>query len=162
LTQEDHLILQALARDLSLEPRARILPEERLEAILLLGNPKEVEQLVLEENPGMAEYRRAYLYGQAPTRNSRLVEQLQVIYEGRCQICLWHPRQQYHFQLCHGHHIQWLSRGGEDELQNMVLICPNHHAAIHRVDAPLDFSDLTFDFGNHRETIKLDKHLLIG
>jgi 5-methylcytosine-specific restriction protein A len=62
-----------------LESRARILPEERLEAILLLGNPKDVEQLVQEENPGMAEYRRAYLYGQALTRNSRLVEQLKAL-----------------------------------------------------------------------------------
>src|SRR3712207_8348770 len=37
--------------------------------------------------------------------------------------------------LCHGHHIQWLSQGGEDEIENMVLICPNHHTAVHQADA---------------------------
>ena len=159
LTHEDHLILQTISKDLPLEPRARILPEERLEAILLLGSPDEVEQLVREEHPGIAEYRRAYLYGQAPRRNPRLVAELQEMYEGRCQLCLWHPSQHYRYQLCHAHHIQWLSRGGEDEMSNMVLVCPNHHAAIHRVGAPLDFLGLAFDFTTHREQIVLNSHL---
>jgi hypothetical protein len=52
----------------------------------------------------------------------------------------------------------WLSRSGADEIQNMVLVCPNHHAAIH-MDAPLDFVDLSFDFGTHRENLSLRKHL---
>lgn len=159
LNREDHEILKTLSNDLPQEPRACILPEERLEAILLLGDPKEVEKLIVEEKPGMAEARRAYLYSQAPTRNHRLVEELQEKYEGRCQICLWHPHQQYRHLLCHAHHIQWLSRGGEDELQNMVLVCPNHHAAIHRVDAPLDYLDLAFDFYTHREQVMLNSHL---
>lgn len=131
LNSEDHTILKALARDLSLEPRARILPEEQLEAILLLGVSKGVARLIHDEEPGMAEARRLYLYSQAPGRNPKLVEDLQGLYDGQCQICLWHPRRQYQNQLCHAHHIQWLSRGGEDELQNLALVCPNHDAAIH-------------------------------
>ena len=139
ITQQDHLILQAAARDLPLEPHARILPEEKLEAALLLQDPLAVENLILKEHAGIAEERRAYLYSQAPSRNHRLVEELQDLYEGQCQICLWHPRQHYGHSLCHGHHIHWLSRGGEDELANMILVCPNHHSAIHRIDAPMDF-----------------------
>ena len=30
-----------------------------------------------------------------------------------------------------GARIQWLSRGGDDTLENLMLVCPNHHAAIH-------------------------------
>lgn len=37
ITLEDQDILTAVARNLPLEPRARLLPEERLEAALLLG-----------------------------------------------------------------------------------------------------------------------------
>lgn len=159
LTDDDHRILQSIANYLPLEPRARILPEERLEAILLLGNAKEIEYFVREERPGIAESRSAYLYSQAPLRNQRLVEQLQDIYNGQCQICKWHPKRIYFHQLCQAHHIQWLSRGGDDELQNMVLVCPNHHAAIHRVDAPLDYEYLEFDFTSHREKIVLNSHL---
>jgi hypothetical protein len=43
LIQDDHLILQILACELPLEPRARILTKERLEAIMLLGDPKVVQ-----------------------------------------------------------------------------------------------------------------------
>ena len=144
-------MLQAAARNLQLEPRARILPEEKLEAALLLDDPLAVEQLVLQEKPGVAEQRRLYLYNQAPTRNHRLVDELQNLYNGQCQICLWHPRQYYGHSLCQGHHIHWLSRGGDDELTNMVLLCPNHHSAIHKMDAPLDFHDMAFDFGIRQE-----------
>ena len=28
----------------------------------------------------------------------------------------------------------------------MVLLCPNHHAAVHRDDAPFDYGDLAFRF----------------
>lgn len=159
LTPVDHAILATAARNLPLEPRARILPEERLEAAILLGDAKAVEELITKERPGIAEERVTYLYRQAPTRNPRFVQDLQDLYAGRCQICLWHPREQYGYQLCQAHHILWLSRGGEDEPENMILICPNHHAAIHRVDAPLDYQNLVFEFGTHREPVRLNHHL---
>ena len=159
ITQHDNLILQAIARSLPLEPRARILPEEKLEATLLLQDPLAVENLILQENAGVAEERRAYLYNQAPSRNHRLVEELQELYQGQCQICLWHPREHYGHDLCQGHHIHWLSRGGDDELTNMILVCPNHHSAIHKTDAPLDFNDMAFDFVIRREYLQLNLHL---
>ncbi len=159
LTPQDHLILQAAAQGLPLEPRARLLPEERLEAALLLGDRQATQDLIREERPGMVRERQEYLYGSAITRNRDLVQELHELYDGRCQLCLWNPRSIYGHSLCHGHHLHWLSRGGEDTLQNMVLICPNHHAAVHRSDAPLDFQDYAFDFGSHRESLRLNLHL---
>jgi predicted HNH restriction endonuclease len=147
-----------LAKELPLEPRARILSEDKLKAMLLLGDIEAVKNLVGEERPGIAEERRDYFYKQAPTRNQNLFARLQEIYSGRCQICQWNPKNHYGTELCHGHHIQWLSRGGADEIQNMVLVCPNHHAAIHKLDAPLDYVDFSFDFGTHRENLNLTTH----
>lgn len=159
LTLQDHQILLSAAKKLPLEPRARILPEERLEAALLLGDEKTVESLILKESPGIAERRQEYLFKQAPTRNRQLVTDLQNLYAGQCQICLWNPHMRYDKGLCHGHHLQWLSRGGEDVLENMALVCPNHHAAIHSCDAPFDFGDQAFDFGSHREILQINLHL---
>lgn len=159
VTPQDHQLLAIAAKNLPLEPRARILPEERLEAALLLGDEDAVESLILEESPGIAQQRREYLYRQAPTRNRQLVVELQRIYGGKCQICSWDPQTDYGKGLCHGHHLQWLSRGGEDLLENMALVCPNHHAAIHGCDAPFDFGDQTFDFGGRREPLKINLHL---
>jgi hypothetical protein len=159
LSIQDHLILSAIADDLPLEPRARILPEERLEATLLLGNKQAVYDLIEDEKPGVAEERQAYLYQEAPTRNRQLAEKLQELYEGQCQICTWNPRSEYGRNLCHAHHIQWLSRGGTDELSNLMLVCPNHHAAIHQCDAPFDFRAGAFKFEDHKECLQLNVHL---
>jgi hypothetical protein len=158
ITSDDYRILSAAAKSLPLEPRARILPEEQLEANLLLGNEDAVRSFIQEETAGIAQQRREYLFRQAPTRNKTLVRDLQRLYDGKCQVCLWNPRGTYGESLCHGHHIQWLSRGGEDSKENMVLICPNHHAAIHGCDAPLDYSDMAFDFKEHRESLQLVLH----
>ena len=128
----DHFTLMAVAKYLALESRAYILPEEKLEAIVLLGDVTAVEKLVRIEPSGIAEKRKEYLFGPAITRNSQLAQKLHDPYEGKCQICLWNPKDKYGHTLCHGHHIQWLSRGGDDELENMALVCPNHHVAIHR------------------------------
>lgn len=159
ITEEDHRVLREAARDLPLEPRARILPEEKLEAALIMGDRSSVERLVRDEDPGVAEERKQYLYEEAPRRNPDLVDRLQDLYGGRCQVCQWNPVDVYGEPLCEGHHIQWLSRGGDDALDNLMLVCPNHHRAIHRCDAPLDWGDLAYDFGGHRETVALDHHL---
>jgi 5-methylcytosine-specific restriction enzyme A len=161
ITFADHRILVEAARGLPLEPRARILPEERLEAALLLGDREMVYTLLQEERPGVARERARYLYQAAPARNRALADQLQELYDGRCQICRWNPQDGYGRNLCHVHHIQWLSRGGADELDNLALICPNHHAAVHGCDAPFDFREGWFDFGSHVERLALNAHLTL-
>jgi len=50
----DHMRLLAYAEPLPLEPRARLLPEERLEALLLAGDENEVARLVRDEPSGLA------------------------------------------------------------------------------------------------------------
>jgi hypothetical protein len=159
MTANDHLLLVAASRSLPLEWRARILPEERLEAALLLGAADTVNASIRVERPGIAEERARYLYQQATSRNHELVQSLHDLYDGRCQVCAWEPRESYGHSLCHGHHLQWISRGGEDRLENLILICPNHHAAVHRCDAPFDFDDLSFVFPDHREQLRLRDHL---
>jgi hypothetical protein len=158
ISLHDHQVLAAFAENLPLEPRARILPEERLEAAMLLG-AQEVEQLVAGERPGLAERRRTYLFAKAPARNRRHVDELRRLCRGRCQACGWDPPSRYSEELCEGHHLQWLSRGGEDELSNLALVCPNHHRAVHGCDAPFDFRRMAFDFGTRQEMLKLNEHL---
>ena len=162
LTFTDHQKLVSASRTLLLEPRARLLPEERLEATLQLGDEQAVIDLLQEEKPGIIKERQEYLYGKAITRNHDLVQELQKLYDGRCQLCGWGPRSIYGYPLCHGHHIQWLSRGGDDTIGNLMLLCPNHHAAVHRCDAQLDYLDMAFDFGKFRDKLQLDQHISVS
>ena len=159
LTDEDQHILRVACDGLELEPRARLLPEEQLEASVLSGDPDSVARLLQHEGPGLAAERRHYLHRTAPTRSRRLVRDLRSLYDGACQLCEWQPSARYGRELCEAHHAQWLSRGGKDSLANLVLLCPNHHRAVHACDAHLDYADLAFDFGGHREHLRLDSHL---
>lgn len=159
LTDDDRAVLSALSAGLPEDPRARLLPEERLEAAVLLGDHEALDVLIREERPGVAETRQAYLYASAPTRNRHLAQELQTLYAGRCQICACDPPDAYGHTLCHAHHVHWLSRGGADDLENLMLVCPNHHAAIHRTDTPFDFRTGAFPFPFASEALRLNRHL---
>jgi len=162
LSEPDHLRLLDYAKTLPLEPRARLLPEERLEALLQAGDEDAVTRLLQDEPAGIAEERRRYLMTEVVRRDRDLVEQLRNLYEGECQICGWAPRNRYGTELCEAHHVHWLSRGGDDALANLVLICPNHHRAIHRCDAPFDFGCNAFVFTSGNEPLTRLHHTLLG
>jgi 5-methylcytosine-specific restriction protein A len=162
LTDTDHAQLLHYAKALPLEARARLLPEERLEALLLAGDENAVAQLLREEPAGMAEERRRYLMTEAVRRDRDLVKELRHLYAGECQICGWAPLSSYGADLCEAHHVHWLSRGGDDALTNLILICPNHHRAIHRCDAPFDFEYNAFVFAAMRESLTRIRHNLLA
>jgi 5-methylcytosine-specific restriction protein A len=162
LSEADHIRLLAYANALPLEPRARLLPEERLEALLLAGDEAAVARLLQDEPVGIAEERRQYLMSEVVRRDRGLVEELRDLYAGECQVCGWAPRQTYGIELCEAHHVRWLSRGGDDSLANLVLVCPNHHRAIHRCDAPFDFGCNAFSFGTMVEPLTRMRHVLAG
>ena len=159
LTLEDHHVLVAYAQDLPLEPRARHLPEERLEALVLEGDDDAVAGFVRGQPSGLGEQRRQYLVTRA-ARSRHLVHQLRELYDGQCQICSWSPRLGYKADLCEAHHVQWLCRGGLDDMANMVLICPNHHRAVHRCDAPFDWGQSAFLFNGDGERLAVARHEL--
>ena len=89
------------------------------------GDVAAVKELIREEQPGIARERTEYLYGPVTRRSAQWVDKLRDRYDGRCQICAWNPRGDYGKHICEAHHLHWLSRGGEDDLDNMVL-CPHH------------------------------------
>lgn len=158
----DHRVLVDYATRLPLEPRARLIPEERLEALLISGDEVAVDKLLSAEPSGLIEKRRQYLMTVAARRNPQLAEQLQEKYDGRCQICEWTSRFRYQVDVCEAHHVRWLSRGGEDAISNLILICPNHHRVIHRFDAPFDFARQAFIFPERAEPLALLDHELLA
>lgn len=160
LTEVDHQLLTTYTVRMPLESRARLVPEERLEALLLAGDEAAVAALMRDEDPGLAADRRQYLMTEAIRRDRQHVEALRDLYDGRCQICEWAPRMRYGTDVCEGHHVRWLSRGGQDDLSNMVLVCPNHHRVLHRVDAPFDFAVGGFRIGLGVERLTLTEHCI--
>lgn len=65
--------------------------------------------------------------------------------KGICQLC----DQQAPFVDKNGvpfleiHHIRWLSKGGDDSIQNTVALCPNFHRKMHSLNKKADIKKLT-------------------
>jgi len=159
LSQVDHEALAVFSRGLPLEPRAESIDEERLELVVARATPRVIDETLYELRERVSERRRVWLLREAMPRSRAHVEALRKMYRGRCQLCEWESRGEHAVDVCEGHHLQWLSRGGGDATDNMVLLCPNHHRLVHALDAPLDFRDLAFDLGGRREALRLNEHL---
>lgn len=57
-----------------------------------------------------------------------------------CEVCRWRPPRSLREvpggmirRLLHAHHIVPVSCGGADSLENLILLCPNHHAVAHHI-----------------------------
>jgi 5-methylcytosine-specific restriction enzyme A len=94
-------------------------------------------------------------------RDRRLVRELHELYGGRCQVCAFDSPAVYGAPSAEGHHLVYLSRGGEDSLANVVLLCLTHHAVVHKADATFDHGRLAFLFPNGRaKPLCLNRYLV--
>ena len=63
---------------------------------------------------------------------------------GYCQLC-GNPapfKDQYGEPYLECHHIDWLSKGGMDSIDNCVALCPNCHRKMHMINDPEDIKKL--------------------
>ena len=54
--------------------------------------------------------------------------------KGKCEVCGWRPPPLYPkitHKLLNAHHVVHRSRGGPTEEDNLLTLCPNHHAIAH-------------------------------
>src|SRR6185436_9528907 len=114
----------------------------------LLGDVA-LEKVLRRDHTGPSEDRRLHLLSHA-ARDRQLVIQLHDRYAGRCQLCAFDSPVVYGMPSAEAHHIVYLSRGGDDALENMVSLCPNHHTVVHKTDAAFDYARLMFCFPNGR------------
>lgn len=149
LGPQDIALLEAWASNLGDEPRAKQVAEERmLERAMAQGDLPLAE--VLHLHAGVSPRKREHL-STVYARNRELVERLRALYQGHCQLCGQDPGDGYGVRICEAHHIQYLSRGGPDRLENMLQLCPNHHELIHATEAAFDHQGLRYRFSPERE-----------
>jgi len=54
----------------------------------------------------------------------------------------------------------WLSRGGVDHSNNIIVVCPNHHRIIHEAKPKFDRNNFKYIYPNgHQESLVLKDHL---
>jgi 5-methylcytosine-specific restriction protein A len=75
--------------------------------------------------------------------------------KGVCQLCQKAAPflDKYNEPYLETHHIIWLSKGGDDSIQNTVALCPNCHKKMHILDLEEDRKQLFQAIENIRDTL---------
>lgn len=153
-------LLYSFASQLPLETRVyQVVDESELESLYAVGSLEQIGNFVEEQGAGYSESAKSKLRD-GYERNRKLVTELNALYQGRCQVTGHDSPVVYSVPTAEAHHIVYRSRGGADDLENIVLVCPNIHSAIHSADATFDYAKLAFVFPNGRvEPLVINSHL---
>lgn len=86
-------------------------------------------------------------------------EDLKTLYDFRCQICGENFGKPYDQKIVEVHHIIQFVLSMNNDYDNLMVICPNHHTAIHKTNPIFDRQSLTISYPNgYQEVLKLDRH----
>ncbi len=89
-----------------------------------------------------------------------ICDDLKLLYDNKCQICNHNFGEVYNGNIAEAHHIDHFTISLNNNSDNIIIICPNHHRIIHKVKPLFDRNYFHFIYPNGlKETIMLNKHL---
>lgn len=80
--------------------------------------------------------------------NHKIIEDLKRRYKGQCQLCGQKIGEEFGKEIVEAHHIEPFSKTQNNDSTNIVVLCPNCHALMHKCEPVYDVQNQTFDFGN--------------
>lgn len=93
--------------------------------------------------------------------NRKIGENLKLLYGYRCQICGQVIGEKYGSHIAEAHHIDYFVNSLNNDANNQMIVCPNHHSVIHAANPVLDRRRMVYGFDNGvEERIILNKHLV--
>ena len=93
--------------------------------------------------------------------STAIIKQLKTLYSGQCQLCGAKPFPALDIDICEAHHIDYFSSSLNNDSRNIIVLCPNHHSLIHKLNPTYDVNSGNFIFANGDSLpIILDHHLL--
>lgn len=92
--------------------------------------------------------------------NRKIGEYLKRLYDFRCQICGNHVGISYDAKIAECHHIDYYINSLNNDIDNLLVLCPNHHRIIHTKNPAFDFDKKIYRYPNgYEERLKLNMHL---
>ena len=92
--------------------------------------------------------------------NHKIIEALKRCYKGQCQLCGQNVGEEFGKDIVEAHHIEPFSKAQNNDPTNIVILCPNCHALMHKCSPVYNVQDHTFDFGNGIiKKLKIARHL---
>ena len=93
--------------------------------------------------------------------NRKIGENLKLLYGYRCQICGQVVGEKYGSHIAEAHHIDYFVNSLNNDANNQMIVCPNHHSVIHDANPVFDRGKMMYRFDNGmQEKITLNKHLI--
>jgi adenylate kinase family enzyme len=95
--------------------------------------------------------------------NKKIGDNLKLLYDYRCQICGLYIGADYGAQVVETHHIDYFVNSFNNDSNNQIVVCPNHHSIIHQVNPIFDKKTLLYLYQNGVHVgLKLNFHLCAG
>jgi 5-methylcytosine-specific restriction enzyme A len=87
-------------------------------------------------------------------------ESLKRVYKYRCQICAENFGKERGVDTAESHHIEAFVKSLNNDSDNLLVVCPNHHTVIHKAQPVFDRQRLRFAYANgFEEKLQLNIHL---
>jgi 5-methylcytosine-specific restriction enzyme A len=89
-----------------------------------------------------------------------ICDNLKLLYKHRCQITSENFCEHYGVSVVEAHHIDYFTKSLNNNSDNILIVSPNYHRLIHKLNPIFDRKNLAFIFPNGlREAIKTNLHL---
>ena len=112
---------------------------------------KEIDWSAIIEKAGIVKIRNL---------DRSIADSLKNAYGFRCQICGLLVGERYNTAVIHAHHIEYFSLSMNNNIDNILIICPNHHGIIHATNPEFDKTSKAFTYPNgYTEGLKINIHL---
>lgn len=92
--------------------------------------------------------------------NKAIGDNLKLLYDYHCQICGQRVGTLYDSHVVESHHIDYFVKSLNNNVNNIMVVCPNHHSIIHDVNPFFDRDKKIYIYNNSfKEGLMLNYHL---
>ena len=92
--------------------------------------------------------------------NPTIIRQIKNLYKGNCQLCGCKPFAGATCDLTEVHHIQYFATSHNNNASNLIVLCPNHHRLIHKLNPQYDADNQRYIYPDgSEEQLKINYHL---
>ena len=92
--------------------------------------------------------------------NKKIGDNLKLLYGYRCQICGQLIGEECGSHIVEAHHIDYFVSSLNNDANNQLIVCPNHHSIIHDTNPLFDRRKLMYIYRNgFEQKLVLNQHL---
>ena len=163
--QNRNLILQNIDNHIS---KLTLEYDQQVEDLIIFKNEtslisnidEELLERLLNFNDDSVGYKFSEKFKKNRVYIRNVIIKLKMIYNGNCQICGCNYFEIYGVDITEAHHIDYFGKSLNNNINNIIILCPNHHALIHKTNPVYDREKNIFNFSSGIELgLSLNYHL---